>query len=149
MAHSRKREYCEILGVTAEADEETVKRAYRRLAMEYHPDRPNNKGKEQEAAIMFNKINEAYEGLQTNNNTLNMLKASFKSQEIHSSLEHFFFTTGKNVSFTFSSVFNSKEFIPMSTNPSQTQQPSTNATTPTTTPIPSSTSAASASTRTY
>jgi len=108
----RKREYCEILGVTSEADEETVKRAYKKLAMEHHPDRPNNKGKEQEATIKFNKINEAYEGLQTNNNTLNLLKATFKSQEIHSSLDHFFSTAGKNVSFTFSSMTNSKDFFP-------------------------------------
>jgi molecular chaperone DnaJ len=55
-----KRDYYEILGVDRNADEATLKKAYRKLAMKYHPDRnPDNKEAEQK----FKEINEAYEVL--------------------------------------------------------------------------------------
>lgn len=89
----RKREYYEVLGVPTDANEEMVKRAYRKLALELHPDRPHNKGKENEADSKFKKVQEAYEKLKSGRTTLDMLKTHFKSEDIHSSLEHFFFTT--------------------------------------------------------
>mmetsp|Transcript_8571 Transcript_8571/g.11850 ORF Transcript_8571/g.11850 Transcript_8571/m.11850 type:complete len:499 (+) Transcript_8571:226-1722(+) len=94
----RKREYLEILGIDQDnIDEEVVKKAYRKLALEFHPDRPNNKHKKEEAEVMFKKVTEAYEALQNNNKSLNVLKNVFKShQDITSSLEHFFVTTGGN-----------------------------------------------------
>jgi molecular chaperone DnaJ len=53
-------DYYEILGVPRHADQETIKKAYRRLALQYHPDRnPNNP----EAEEKFKLINEAYEVL--------------------------------------------------------------------------------------
>src|SRR5436305_328485 len=55
-----KRDYYEILGVTREADGEEIKRAYRKLAMKYHPDR--NVGDE-EAAARFKEAAEAYDVL--------------------------------------------------------------------------------------
>ena len=48
----------EILGVSPDASDEEIKRAYRRLAKEYHPDR--NPGDE-EAARKMQQINAAYE----------------------------------------------------------------------------------------
>lgn len=53
-------DYYEQLGVSRDADGATIKSAYRRLAMEYHPDR--NPGDE-EAEAKFKACNEAYECL--------------------------------------------------------------------------------------
>jgi molecular chaperone DnaJ len=55
-----KRCYYEVLEVSREADEDTIKTSYRRLAMKYHPDR--NPG-DQEAEIKFKEAAEAYEVL--------------------------------------------------------------------------------------
>jgi molecular chaperone DnaJ len=57
-----KRDYYEVLGVTKTAASEEIKRAYRRLAMKYHPDRNNGDGKG-EAEIRFKECAEAYEVL--------------------------------------------------------------------------------------
>jgi molecular chaperone DnaJ len=54
------RDYYEVLGVAREADPEDIKRAYRRLAMKYHPDR--NPG-DAAAEASFKECAEAYEVL--------------------------------------------------------------------------------------
>ncbi len=52
-----RRDYYEILGVSTDASEEAIKRAYRRVAMENHPDRnPNDPGAEER----FKEASEAY-----------------------------------------------------------------------------------------
>lgn len=53
-----KKDYYEILGVSRDADEREIKKAYKRLAMKHHPDR-NQGDKESEAK--FKEIKEAYE----------------------------------------------------------------------------------------
>lgn len=55
-----KRDYYEVLGVGRDADEEVLKKAYRRLAMKHHPDR--NPG-DASAEEKFKEANEAYEVL--------------------------------------------------------------------------------------
>lgn len=55
-----KRDYYEILGVQKDADEKTLKSAFRKLAMQFHPDR--NPG-DAEAEQRFKELNEAYQAL--------------------------------------------------------------------------------------
>ncbi len=62
---SERKDYYSILGVQKDASEEDIKKAYRKLAMQYHPDRWAN-GTEQEkkdAESKFKDIGEAYEVL--------------------------------------------------------------------------------------
>jgi molecular chaperone DnaJ len=51
-----KRDFYEILGVSRNADEESLKKAFRNKALEYHPDRNKDPG----AEAKFKEINEAY-----------------------------------------------------------------------------------------
>ena len=55
-----KRDYYEVLGIDKSADKETIKKAYRKLAVKYHPDR--NPG-DKEAEEKFKEATEAYEVL--------------------------------------------------------------------------------------
>ena len=55
-----KRDFYETLGVAKNSSEEEIKKAYRKLAMKYHPDRnPDNKESEEK----FKEVKEAYEML--------------------------------------------------------------------------------------
>lgn len=57
---ANKRDYYEVLGIDKGADSDTIKKAYRKLAVKYHPDR--NPG-DKEAEEKFKEATEAYEVL--------------------------------------------------------------------------------------
>ena len=57
MATQAKRDYYEILGVERSASDQEIKSSYRKLAMQYHPDR--NPGNPQ-AEEKFKEASEAY-----------------------------------------------------------------------------------------
>ena len=56
---TNKRDYYDVLGVSRNASEEEIKRAFRKLALEHHPDRNKKEGAEER----FKEINEAYQVL--------------------------------------------------------------------------------------
>lgn len=53
---SSKRDYYEILGISKNSSKEDIKNAYRKLALQYHPDRNKSHGAEEK----FKEISEAY-----------------------------------------------------------------------------------------
>ena len=55
-----KRDYYEVLGVGRDADDQSIKGAYRKLALQHHPDR--NPG-DHTAEVKFKEVNEAYDVL--------------------------------------------------------------------------------------
>ena len=56
---TQKRDYYDVLGVSKGASEEDIRKAFRKLALQYHPDR----NKSPDASEKFKEINEAYQVL--------------------------------------------------------------------------------------
>lgn len=64
LKRSKQKDYYKVLGVSKDADERTIKRAYRTLTKTYHPDKASARGiGKEEAEKKMAQINEAYEVL--------------------------------------------------------------------------------------
>ncbi|KAF3480005.1 DnaJ domain-containing protein [Arthroderma uncinatum] len=64
LKRSKQKDYYKVLGVDREADEATIKRAYRKLTKQFHPDKAHSQGiPKEEAEKKMASINEAYEVL--------------------------------------------------------------------------------------
>lgn len=77
-----------VLGVSYDADEETIKKAYRELVKKYHPDRYVNTPMAEMASEKMKEINEAYDML-TNKNT----NSSYNSYNPYSSYSNYDYST--------------------------------------------------------
>ena len=66
-----KRDYYETLGVSKSSSKDEIKKAYRKLALKYHPDKNNS----DDAKNKFNEISQAY------NNIINKPKVNEISQQ--------------------------------------------------------------------
>ena len=98
--------YYTVLGVTKDANEEEIKKAYKKLAMKYHPDK-NLDGEKESAEIEFKKVSEAYSvlgdpikrrnydlGIPTsiggNFDPFSMFNTFFENKDINSFINDFF-----------------------------------------------------------
>mmetsp|Transcript_18922 Transcript_18922/g.39385 ORF Transcript_18922/g.39385 Transcript_18922/m.39385 type:complete len:563 (+) Transcript_18922:164-1852(+) len=61
LKQSKTKDYYKILGVSRNADKSEIKKGYKKMAMQWHPDK--NKGNEEEAEKKFTDVAEAYEVL--------------------------------------------------------------------------------------
>lgn len=64
LKRSKQKDYYKVLGVSRDADDRTIKRAYRQMTRQYHPDKVASQGvSKEEAEKKMASINEAYEVL--------------------------------------------------------------------------------------
>lgn len=68
------RDYYDILGVSKNASQDEIKKAFRKKARQYHPD--VNKDNPKEAEAKFKEANEAYEVLSDETKKLNMTNSA-------------------------------------------------------------------------
>lgn len=72
---SEKRDYYEVLGISKGASDDEIKKAYRKLAKQYHPDVNKEPGAEEK----FKEVNEAYEVLSDPRNGRPMISSVMRN----------------------------------------------------------------------
>jgi len=77
-----QRDPYEILGITRNATEEEIKKAYRELAKKYHPDNYTDPAMAELAGEKMKEINEAYDALKNSDNNSSRSYESAKYAEI-------------------------------------------------------------------
>ena len=63
MANTTSDDFYEILGVERAASQDEIRRSFRKLAMEHHPDRVTDEARKASAETQFKRIAAAYEVL--------------------------------------------------------------------------------------
>eukprot|EP00640_Fibrocapsa_japonica_P003420 CAMPEP_0113948404 /NCGR_PEP_ID=MMETSP1339-20121228/70111_1 /TAXON_ID=94617 /ORGANISM="Fibrocapsa japonica" /LENGTH=306 /DNA_ID=CAMNT_0000955455 /DNA_START=33 /DNA_END=953 /DNA_ORIENTATION=- /assembly_acc=CAM_ASM_000762 len=63
LTQSKKKDYYKILGLKRSADKKEIKKAYKALALEWHPDKHTSEEDKEKAEVKFQDIGEAYEVL--------------------------------------------------------------------------------------
>jgi DnaJ family protein C protein 3 len=64
LKRSKTKDYYKVLGVSRDADDREIKRAWRKLTMQFHPDKADKQGiSQEEAQKKMSAVNEAYEVL--------------------------------------------------------------------------------------
>jgi molecular chaperone DnaJ len=97
-----KRDYYEILGVERSASADEIKKAYRKLALKYHPDRnPDNK----EAEAQFKEAAEAYEIL--SDQTKRQRYDQFGHGGVHSGSDYHQYANAEEIFEHFGDIFGS------------------------------------------
>lgn len=98
----KKEDYYSILEVEKDANDETIKKAYRKKAMQYHPDKnPGDKKSED----MFKKVSEAYEVLSDPNKRSNYDRGGSDTGAFGINMDEFFGSQFGQFGFDISSMF--------------------------------------------
>lgn len=103
----KKEDYYSILGVEKDANDETIKKAYRKKAMQYHPDK--NPG-DKKAEDMFKKVSEAYEVLSDSNKRINYDRGGSDTGAFGINMDEFFGGQFGQFGFDISNMFGNTNF---------------------------------------
>lgn len=104
-----KRDYYEILGLPKNASEDDIKKAYRKLAMKYHPDRNQGDGAK-EAEEKFKEAKEAYEALSDPQKKAEYDSYGYNSNFAHGRTYHNASYSHENIEDIINSMFTNGKF---------------------------------------